>query len=64
MVSFIVGNMHVGTSDTGIVREFYRRFRAARLKGRVATKDQRKETYRAALEYHHENQDIVRQFHL
>jgi hypothetical protein len=65
MVSFIVGNMHVGTAYSEVVKEFYRRFKAFTAKGgQKATKRQRKEVYRKAIACHRENRELVREFRL
>lgn len=64
MISWIVGNMHVGTSNTGVVREFYRRFKYAAQRGFPDTKEVRKRVYRQALKAHHANQQLCRDFRL
>lgn len=46
-IEFLVGNIHVGTSMTNVVKEFARRFRQARKeKGKRFTRAFRKATYR------------------
>lgn len=52
-VSFIVGRMHVGASDTEVVREIARRAKRSKL-----PKAERKALYRQALEEHHANRQM------
>ena len=64
MVGFIVDKMHVSTSDKGILREFYNRLVSNPANMTLANKQARKDVYRLALDLHHENQNIVREFRL
>lgn len=50
-IVWLVNRLHVGTSDTGVVRDFYRRMR-----GKPAfTKRIRKAIYRYAIQQHNGN---------
>ena len=67
MIRFIVDRLHVGTSCTGIVREFYRRYKESIASGRQGVylhKSERKDIYRRALKYHRENRELCAQFKL
>jgi hypothetical protein len=57
-VSWLVDRMHVGTSDTQVVREFARRMRDR--KGWKVGKAERKLIYREALQAHHHNRQLYR----
>ena len=55
-IRWLVDRMHIGTSETSIVRDFYRRMR-----GNVHwTKPLRKSAYRHALQVHAENRTLYR----
>lgn len=62
-ITWIVGNMHVWTSDKEVVREMYRRCRRGPLKASTY-REVRRKIYREALEAHHDNQNLCKRFHL
>lgn len=55
LIDLVVDQMHVGTSNRDIIREFRGRFIK---RCPEATKAQRKEVYRAALKRHKENREL------
>ena len=61
MIGFIVDRMHVWTPDRDVVREFYRRYKAALATGKRSmylTKHERKHIYRQALKHHRANRQL------
>ncbi len=56
-IRFIVGNMHVGTCDFAVVRDFARRFRTFNRLGKYS-KAFRKRCYRFALKVHRANRKL------
>ncbi len=63
-VTWIVGNMHVGTSYTAVVKEFYRRLRSNAGWTGPNHKPGRKMVYRLALKAHRANRQLVADFRL
>lgn len=54
-IRWLVGRLHVGTSDIAVVREFRNRMTAPKW-----SKALRKEVYRVALQEHDENRGLYR----
>ena len=68
---FIVGNMHVGTSCTSVVRDLYRRFKTACVDEPLTTqaiplfsRKFRKACYRYAVKVHRANRQLCIDFRM
>jgi len=59
LIEWVVGNMHVSTTRTEIVREFYRRYKKVGLHKRDSRRARRK-VYKIALKAHKRNFDLYR----
>lgn len=57
-IRFIMGNVHVGTSNADVVRDFYQRFLNKGIE--KSTRDFRKKVYRYALKCHDANRGLYR----
>jgi hypothetical protein len=59
-IRFLVDRLHVGLSDKKVLRELYDRLKSNPSNMTLEKRIYRKEAYLAALNYHHENQQLYR----